>query len=339
MGTRDVPGGSVTAAAAGPAAPTVAARLAAIFPGEEVGLVGRVDDMAARFDTLADQRPATCGAYALSYLLPPLGFERRGDLDLRDEDALAHLAGVVIEDHETGPSEAVAARVRSGELSVVEALERFGTAWYRYPVRSSDDPVITGTSAMGVARAISVGTDGALGTVPIPGRQGGRGDGVVQLTPERWARLYDLLVAQLRAWDLHVIFNYEADQLLKPDAPSYTAEALRRPDAIERLPCDDWGVGHFAGLAGLWRRPWGAPWLILFDTYKQRGFDGYQPQPAELMRQGLVRQDGRGGGLLLVLPRTRLVEGIRSVEDLGLAVGPWSNGSPDPDDWQWQPGR
>lgn len=321
------------------ATPTVAERLATIFPGEDIPLVGRVDEMAARFDRLSDQRPATCGAYALSYLLEPLGFERHGGLDLRDEDALAHLAGVVIEDYEVGPSEEVAERVRIGELSAADALERFRKVWYRYPVRSSSDPVMTGTSAMGLARAIAVGTDGALGTVPIPGRLGGRGDGQVQLTPERWEVLFDLLSERLHEWDIHVVFNYEVDPLLKPDAPAYTAEALRRPEAIEVVPRDDWHVGHFVGLAGLWRRPWGERWLVLFDTYKGRGFDGYQPQPAELMRRGLVRDDGRGGGLLVVLRSELLADAIRAVEALGLRVGPWDNGSPDPDDWTWQPGR
>jgi hypothetical protein len=314
-------------------------RLARIFPGEQIALVGRVDAMAVRFDALTDQRPATCGAYALSYLLEPLGFARRGELDLRDEDALAHLAGVVIEDYEVQPSEAVAARVRSGELSEAAALEQFRKVWYRYPVRASDDPVTTGTSAMGVARAIAVGTDGALGTVPIPGRRGGSGDGDVQLTTDRWEALFDLLAEKLDDWDIHVVFNYEVDHLLKPNHPGYTADALRSPDAIKRLARDDWHVGHFVGLAGMWRRPWGERWLMLFDTYKERGFDGYQPQPAELMRQGLVREDGRGGGLLIVLPAARLADGMRAIENLGLAVGPWDNGSPDPDDWQWEPGR
>ena len=339
MGTPDLPGAALTPATSGAIPGSVRGRLARIFPGERITLVERVDEMAGRFDALTDQRPATCGAYALSYLLEPLGFARRGELDLRDEDALAHLAGVVIEDYEIEPSEAVAARVRSGELSEAEALERFRKVWYRYPVRASNDPVISGTSQMGVARAIAVGTAGGLGPVPIPGRRGGSGDGDVQLTVDRWEALFDLLAERIDDWGLHVVFNYEVDRLLKPNDPGYTAEALRSADATERLARDDWHVGHFVGLAGLWRRPWGERWLMLFDTYKERGFDGYQPQPAELMRQGLVRQDGRGGGLLLVLPAARRAEGLRGVEGLGLAVGPWSNGSPDPDDWQWQPGR
>jgi hypothetical protein len=191
---------------------------------------------------------------------------------------------------------------------------------------------------MGLARAVAVGTAGALGTVPVPGRVGGSGDGEVQLTPDRWNALFDLLAWHLEAWQVHVVFNYESDRLLKPNGPEYTVEALRKPDASGRLPRDDWGTGHFAGLAGLWRRPWGEPWLVLFDTYKERGFAGYQPQPAELMRQGLVRQDGRGGGLLLIMPSDRLAEALAMVEELGIQPGPWSNGSPDPDDWQWRPG-
>jgi hypothetical protein len=316
--------------------PTVAERLAAIFPGEDVTFVPRLDAIASRFNRLANQRPATCGAYALSYLLPALGFERSGDLDLTAEDALAHLAGVVIESYEVAPSDDVSRRVAGGELTEAEAIATFGSVWYRYPMRSSDDPAVSGTSSSGVARAIAVGSGGALGTVPVPGR---RSVGGINLDEARWHALFDLLATRLADWDLHVIFNYQSDHLLKPNAPAYTAEALRPPAAVDHLPRDDWGVGHFAGLAGLWRRPWGERWIVLLDTYKERGFDGYQPQPAELMRRGLVRDDGRGGGVLLVLPRKHVTRAIGRIEELGLAVEPWSNGSPDPTDWRWEPGR
>jgi hypothetical protein len=318
------------------AAPTVADRLGAVFPGESIALVNRAPEMAARFDALANQRPATCGAYALSYLLPPLGFDRFGEYDLTAEDALAHLAGVVIEDYEVEPSAEVARKVASGELSEGDALKRFGNVWYRYPVRSSSDPAVSGTSSGGVARAIAVTTEGALGTIPIPGR--GR-DGGPQLTQERWAALFDLLHARLADWDLHAIFNYQSDHLLKPNSPEYTAQALRDESMIAGLPRDDWGVGHFAGLAGLWRRPSGERWIVLFDTYKDRGFGGYQPQPADLMREGLVRTDGRGGGMLLVLPAARLEEALSTIRALGIDPAPWANGSPEPEDWRWEPGR
>jgi hypothetical protein len=111
---------------------------------------------------------------------------------------------------------------------------------------------------------------------------------------------------------------------------------FRELDA-ERIPRDDWGVGHVAGLLGLWRRRIdGEWWLVLLDTYKERGFDGYQPQPAAVVRQALVREDGRGGGLLLVLPRATVVQATAALRRLGIEPRMWSNGSPEPDDWTWR---
>jgi hypothetical protein len=310
--------------------------MAALFPGERISLVEGVDAMAARFDSLRNQRPSTCGAYSLSYLLPALGFERHEGVDLAAEDYLAHLAGVVIEDHEVAPSAEVARVVAAGELTEAEAIERFPGVWYRWPMRASADPVLQGTSPMGVARAIAVGTDGSLATLPIAGRDEG---GEPQLTPERWEGLLGLLEARLADWRWHGILNYQTDLALKPNAPEYMAEALSREDAAERLPRDDWGVGHFAGLVGVWRRPWGERWLLLMDTYKERGFSGYQPQPAELIRRTLIREDGREGGLLLVVPTDRVREAGAEVERLGVRLRPWSNGSPEPEDWSWELGR
>jgi hypothetical protein len=303
-------------------------RFSALFPGESIELVDRVDEMAGRFDRLHDQRPSTCGAYALSYLLPALGFARHRGNDLAAEDYLAHLAGVVVEGHEVGPSREVAERVARGELTGSEALERYGRVWYRWPVRASDDPEVQGTSPDGIARAIAIGTDGRLGAVPIAGRMA---DGTVTLDERRFEALFDLLAAGLATWRLHLILNYQSDELLGPRSPAYTADGLRAPGAIDRLPRDDWGVGHFAGVAGLWRRPSGERWMLLLDTYKERGFDGYQPQPADLVRRGLVRSDGRGGGALLIVPSDDLSDLERAVRELGIEPRMWSNGSPPPD--------
>ncbi|OGN82170.1 MAG: hypothetical protein A2X23_05950 [Chloroflexi bacterium GWC2_73_18] len=315
----------------------VARRFARWFPGERIAAVDRVGAMAARFDRLPHQRPATCGAYVLSYLLPALGFARHDGHDLAAEDYIAHLAAVVVEAAEVAPSDDVARRVAAGELTEREALERYGRVWYRYPVRASADPVESGTSPTGVARAVALGSRGRLTSLPLASRLA---DGTVQLTPERWERLLDLLAAHVAEWRWHAVFNYQSDQLLRPDDPSFTPANLRAPDVETRIPRDDWGVGHFVGLAGLWRMSWTGPWwLLLFDTYKERGFAGYQPQPAELMRLGLVREDGRGGGLLLILPRTALEGAAAAVAGLGLVARTWSNGSTEPDDWTWEMGR
>lgn len=305
------------------------------FPGDTLTLVDRAGAMAARFDALGPQRPATCGAYALSYLLPALGYTTHAGVDLSAEDYLAHLAAVIVEADEVGPSDDITRRVAAGELSMEEALGRMGRTWYRFPVRASADPVESGTSPTGIARAIDHGTGGALGCLPVAGRTAG---GTVALPPARWDALLQLLADHAADWRWHAVLNYEVNQVLRPVDPAYRVENLRAGDADLRIPRDDWGVGHFAGILGLWRRRmdhrW---WLVLLDTYKERGFGGYQPQPAELVRRAIVREDGRGGGLLLVLPRGILAPATRAIEQLGIEVRMWSNGSPEPDDWSWSP--
>ena len=186
---------------------------------------------------------------------------------------------------------------------------------------------------MGIARALDLATDGRLVSLPIPSR---RPDREVQLTPERWDALLELLSANTETWLWHVIFNYQLMEVLKPDHPAYTVENLRTDDPTTVIPLDDWDAGHFIGMAGLWRRN-GAWWLLLLDTYKQRGFDGYQPQPGELMRNGLIRADGRGGGVQLLMPRDRIAAARAAIEALGLEIGMWDNGSTWPDDWEWRP--
>jgi hypothetical protein len=105
------------------------------------------------------------------------------------------------------------------------------------------------------------------------------------------------------------------------------------------IPLDRWGVGHFLPMGALWRRPSGERWMVLLNSFKERAFAGVEPQPAELVRRGVVREDGRGGGVLLVVTRDRLEALLAAVEEAGLAVGIWSNGSRAPADWSWARGR
>jgi hypothetical protein len=304
------------------------------FPGAEVQYVEAFERMADLFDTLGDQRPSTCGAYAARYLLAPLGHLSADDEDTTREDFLAYLAGTVLEAAEVGPAEEAGAAASAAGLSDAEALERFPDTYYGWPLRSSADPAVAGTSPTGIARAIAVASGGALTTLPVPARDVGSR---VLLDAGRWAALLDVLGDHLVAWRIHPIANYEADQLLDPTTNAYRSGLAHRP--LDDLPRDRWGVGHFAGIGGLWRDATGEAWVLVLDTYKDRGWDGYEPQPAELLRRGLVREDGREGGLLLVVPREHLAALHAAVEAIGLEVRMWGNGSLEPEGWTWAIGR
>lgn len=306
----------------------------ALFPDAEVRYVHAYDALADVFDGLDDQRPSTCGAYAARYLLGPLGFARHEGIDTIREDYLALLAGTVMEAYEVEPAERVRSAVARSGLSADEALARYPRDFYAWSLRASDDPAVAGTSPTGTARAVAVASGGSLVTLPVPARSG---DEAVLLTPRRWELLFDLLAERLQAWRVHPIANYETDQLLAPTDPAYDVDNLRGPDP-EALPRDRWNVGHFVGIGALWQHA-GRRWALLLDTYKARGFRGYEPQPGELIRRGLVREDGRAGGLLLVLPREHLDGAAAAVRALGLEVRMWGNGSLEPEGWAWEYGR
>ena len=308
----------------------------AIFPHAEVAYVEGWASIADAFDRLDDQRPATCGAYATSYLLAPLGYWTSDGVDTRREDFLAYLAGTVIEQDEVEEVERTAAAVRAGGLSDGEAIARFPRTWYGWPLRVSEDDTITGTSPTGTARAIAIGSGGELVTLPVPARDR---DGAVLLDPDRFDALLDLIESQLGSWRIHPIANLEVDQLLDATSDAYGADTISGPDPESMIPREHWGVGHFVGIGAIWRAEDGRRWVLLLDTYKARGFSGYVPMPAESLRRAILREDGRTGGLLLVMPRASLDAAAGAVGDLGLEIRMWGNGSLEPEGWEWSPGR
>jgi hypothetical protein len=307
----------------------------ALFPNADVAYVDGWPSIADTFDRLDDQRPATCGAYATRYLLSPLGYRTSDGVDTTREDFLAYLAGTVIEQDELDDVRRTNAAAEEAGLSDAEAIDRFPRTWYGWPLRSSDDDAITGTSPTGIARAIAIGSGGALVTLPVPARDPHRR---VLATPGRFDALLDLIESHLETWRIHPIANLEVDQLLDATSDEFAPEALAGPDPEAAIPRERWGVGHFVGIGALWRTD-GRRWVLLLDTYKARGFSGYVPMPAESLRRGVVREDGRDGGLLLVMRRESLDAARKAIESLGFEIRMWGNGSLEPEGWSWSIGR
>ncbi|MBA2346314.1 MAG: hypothetical protein H0V83_14705, partial [Rubrobacter sp.] len=73
----------------------------------------------------------------------------------------------------------------------------------------------------------------------------------------------------------------------------------------------------------------GGPLLILRDTYRQLGWNGYHLQPATAVAAALARDDGKEGGVLCVCqPDTAEALRIR-LGEIGLELRLWDNGSAD----------
>ena len=282
-----------------------------VFPDDEIDLPPHANELLRLHAPLPDQRPATCGAYVLTYVLPAGGFTQLDGVSLGAEDYMAHLAGVTI------------------NLSEDRAT-------YRFPMHATADPSQVGTSPEGVARAIAIATNRRLATIPVPGRSS---DGAPQLEGRAWDSLLDLVSPRFLAGTLDVIFNYESDQLLAARDDAYNEQNLGRGDAAQVIPRDSWGVGHFAPMVALWHRPSGERWMVLLNSFKARGFAGVEPQPAELMSRAVVRQDRRQGGVLLVAPASEAERLEPEIQATGLEIRMWDNGSPAPDDWRWSRSR
>jgi hypothetical protein len=221
-----------------------------------------------------------CGAFWAANALRAAGFA-----DVTQERA-AVVAGSVL--------------LPSGSPSSLPPGERGRRPSVALPIAAEGAP--SGTSAHGVARAISELSGGRLTAVPASG----------ELTA---ARLVDLLG---RLGDAVVIANPFTGELWDP---SVGDEQVRRylETGIDEGPANRWRVGHFLAVAHVVRGG-AAPLVVLADSYPSRVM---HLQPA-----GRVAASLRGRGLLVV---TEEPDPVRAqVRAAGLEPVLWDNGSPMP---------
>lgn len=295
------------------------------YPGIElsVAVAPGFPSVHEAYRRLRDQKDMVCGAYALTYLLWAYGIEAHEGEPLT-VDRVAALAGTGLEVHNRRRQDAVEARVERGEVPPERAETWHLQEYFTEPLATVDEG---GTSPRGVVEACDVASEGLVEAIPVPAVV----DGDVQLTPDAFDALLETVLSGTVT--AQVITNYNLGHTLAPASllgHKYNLVALLarwdEPESFRRM---DWDVGHFTTLAGrLEREGSDRRYLLVRDSYKSFGWDGYHLQPESAVREGMVRADDeRDGGLLLVVPATEreAVEG--RLESLELATGLWDNGS------------
>ncbi len=190
---------------------------------------------------------------------------------------------------------------------------------YRLSIPVAADEPSSGTSATGVARAIEELSEGNLAVVPVAGPWSA--ETVVSLLGAVASSVADssgcTLVANLRTGRL---WGSRPGPALLLDHLS--GRPVEPPEA-------DWDCGHFVGMAGSVGGP-GGTLVIVRDTYRELGWDGYHLQPAGAMAEALERGDGKEGGVLCVCEAAAAGALAGELEGAGFEVRPWDNGSADP---------
>jgi len=210
-----------------------------------------------------------------------------------EQDDVALVAGSVITSH--------------GSVHLLP-LGQEGRNDYRLELPVTGDDASSGTSAHGVALAVSELTDGRLAACPVSGLDVAGVRAVLRAAAEATAPVVLIANVQTGAfWGSHA-------------SAAQVAAYLER-GALDAGPEPDWSVGHFVALIGLSEGRAGAL-VTVADTYPVLGAGGVHLQPVEAVAAAL---EGRG---VLVVAEAEVARRVADVAG-GLAEL-WDNGSPMP---------
>jgi hypothetical protein len=242
------------------------------------------------------QKDELCGAFWGTIALRAAGVKRAGE-DPVDQDAVARLAGTILSE--------------VPQLSLPK--DEPGRRDYRIKHPVTDDESTSGTSAEGVAVAVEELSDGTLVALPFSG----------VWTVEVVLGMFETLVAL--GVPTTVIANVFTGDLWSHETGLRTFFEHLATGAADSAPCD-WRVGHFLGLVGTVSGERGTL-VVVADTYRSLGWQGWHLQPAERVAAALSRTDGREGGVLIVAPAASADALAERLDRLGLEQRHWSNGS------------
>lgn len=258
-----------------------------------VRLVPEPPDLATLHERELPQKDQLCGAFWGALALAAAGYPV-------DQDEVALRAGTTLA--EGDPSE----WLPPGASPRTD---------YRLSIPVAADEPSSGTSATGVARAVEELSGGGLAVVSVAGPWSA--DTVGSLVE----------VAAASAGECVLIANLRTGRLWgsRPGPALLLDHLSGRP--VEP-PAADWDCGHFVGMAGSVDGP-GGTLLIVRDTYRQLGWDGYHLQPAGAVAAALARGDGKEGGVLCVC-ETATAEALGGeLGEAGFELRHWDNGSAD----------
>jgi hypothetical protein len=243
--------------------------------------------------TTRQQKDNLCGPFHAARILRDAGVTRSGGEPL-DQDLVAMRAGTTLP-------------VGDDEPAVPPGAESW--AEYRHQLRSSS-PAASGTSADSLAEAIEALSGGRLVCVALSGTWKGE-------TVER-------VVQARRALGARLVANLRTGRLWGSRPPVEAVLAQLGGRELTDPPPADWDVGHFVELVELVRGSAGEL-VIVADSYPTLGWDGHHVQPPDALAAALMRGDGRGGGILAVVPASGAAAGRALAAELGLEVELWNN--------------
>jgi hypothetical protein len=245
------------------------------------------------------QKDDLCGAFHAARVLREAGVTN-WDGERLDQDLVARHAGDA-----AGAGE----RRRTGTASAGRATAR------RLPLRAG---ARRGRGVGDVARGPGGGdrrlSAGALACVPVR-------------SPAWSSQAVEGLLTASRELDARLLANVRTGRLwgTRPSAERLLAELAGERDAPPP-PEAEWDVGHFVELVALLRGRRGSLVLVR-DSYPSLGWHGHHLQPPAAVASALARDDGREGGVLIVLPSERRADAAQAAVALALETEMWNNGS------------
>ena len=294
----------------------------------ETYLFKNIDRVYEVYSGMPSQKAESCGPYSILPILISYGFIRHNDI-LIDEDYLAYLARTRIFKSEAEERRKILYQIKSGLITYDEALKKAYKILYKYDLIETDSEGESGTSVEGVIHALETVSNNKLRGIPIPSRRGDK----IFFTKESFNSLIDWILKRISDYDFHLVLNYRTSHLIDPTSREYTFfNLLLKWDTPEKFPKWGWNVGHFVGVNGfqIFRRDGKKMiYFIIRDTYKEYGFQGIHLQPLEYVRKALIRDDGREGGLLVIVRNKDYNDILNELEQVeGIEFGLWDNGSP-----------